>query len=223
MDQNADAAVTDRRQAEAELIGTLCYGLLRSFAAAARGTATAPDISLAEWQAGFAVDEFERYRVLRARLDEITEEPERAMAALRGPLDSFYEAAIAGDWLETHVFHFVGDTITTDFADILAPCLTGPTAEAVTRSLTGRTAQEAFALEQIASALEAEGGDAQARIQRYAGTMIGQALNRLRDALLSSNALEIVLGEGGVKPLVLELLARHRERLERLGLDSLDD
>jgi len=220
---DAESTVAGRRQAEADLIGSLCYGLLRSFAAAARGTVTAPSISLAEWQAGFAVDEFERYRLLRARLDEITQEPELAMEALRGPLDGFYEAAIADGWLETHVFHFIGDTITTDFAEILGPCLTAPTAEAVHRSLTGRTAQEAFALEQIAEALESDGPEAQARIQRFAGTMVGQAMNRLRDTLLSSNALEIVLGEGGVKPLVLELLARHRERLERLGLDSLDD
>jgi hypothetical protein len=38
-------------------------------------------------------------------------------------------------------------------------------------------------------------------------------MNRLREALLENDALEVVLGEGGVKDLVLELLGRHRERL----------
>jgi hypothetical protein len=48
-------------------------------------------------------------------------------------------------------------------------------------------------------------------------------LGRLREALLASDALAIVLGgEEEVKELVLELLGRHRERLERMGLDRVD-
>ena len=71
-------------------------------------------------------------------------------------------------------------------------------------------------------ALSLDGDAAQDRMRAFAGTMVGQALNTLREALETSDALEVVLGEGGTKEVVLELLGRHRERLERLGLDTLE-
>lgn len=212
----------ERTDAVADLIGALCYGLLRSFQVVAAGTMGAPTVALAERQAAFAADEHGRYRILRERLAELTEEPFETMKTFRPTMDAYYDGARAQDWLQTQVFHFVGDTITTDFAEILAPRLDARTADAVRRALTGRTAQETFALEQITEALREHG--AQERIASFAGRMAGEALNRLREALLSSDALEVVLGgQEGVKELVLEVLGRHRERLERLGLDPLGD
>lgn len=213
----------ERQEATGDLVGALCYALLGAFQVAARGTTMAPSIPLAERQAGFAVGEFERYRTLLARLEGLSPDPGSAMQALRGPLDSFFEAARAEGWLETQVFHFVGDTITTDFAEILAPRLDTETAEAVRLALTNRAEQEAFALRQIADALQDDAEKAQEQIARFAGAMVGEALSRLRQALLESDALQIVLGEGSVKELVLEILGRHRERLERLGLDTIDE
>lgn len=211
----------ERRAGEAEIVGALCLGLLRSFEAGARGAGMAPTIDLAERQASFAAEEFDRFLILRERLNELSEDPGHALAALSGPLTSFYEASRPSDWLQSQVFQFVGDTLTTDFADILAPRLDERTASAVRRALTGRTAQEAFALEQITLALDTD-PDARLAIAKFTGAMIGEAMGRLRDAFLASDALELVLGEGGVKECVLELLGRHRERLERLGVDPVD-
>ena len=216
------ATAAERREGEAEIVGALCLGLLRSFEAGARGAGLAPSIALAERQSAFAAEEFDRFLILRERLDELSEDPGHALTALAGPMTAFYTASRPGDWLEAQVFQFVGDTLTTDFADILASRLDDRTAAAVRRALTGRTAQEAFALDQIRQALEAD-PDASGRVAKFTGAMIGAAMGRLRDALLSSDALELVLGEGGVKECVLELLGRHRERLERLGVDELDD
>jgi len=211
-----------RHEAVADVIGALCYALLRSFEAATNALKHAPSAALAERQAVFATEEYERYRVLRARLDELTRDPQRALEAFRAAIDAFHRSAVASGWLESQVFQFVGDTITTDFAEIIGARLDDETAAAVRRALTGRTAQEAFALEQIMGALESEGEEAHKRMRTFAGTMVGQALNTLREALETSNALEVVLGEGGTKEVVLELLGRHRERLERLGLDTLE-
>lgn len=214
-------SAAERRAGEAEVVGALCLGLLRSFEAGARSAGMAPTIELAERQASFAAEEFDRFLILRERLDELSEDPAHALAALSGPMTSFYEAARPGDWLESQVFIFVGDTLTTDFADILASRMDERTASAVRRALTGRTAQETFALEQIRSSLEADPG-ARDRVAKFTGAMIGAAMGRLRDALLASDALELVLGEGGMKEAVLELLGRHRERLERIGVDPVD-
>jgi len=210
-------------QALADVVGAICYGLLRTFQATARAVPHAPTVDLAERQARFAQDELARFEVMRARLALLTEDPESALRAFRGAMDAFYDAAGTDGWLEAQVFHFVGDTITADFAEFLATKVDAGTAAAVRSALTGRTAQEAFALEQIAQAIAEQGDQAQARIARFAGSLVGEALNRLRDTLLESDALEQVVGAGGVKDLVLELLGRHRERLERLGLDSLDE
>ncbi len=216
------ATAEQRRDAIADVIGALCYALLRSFEAATHALKEAPTTALAERQAAFATEEYERYRVLRARLNELTGDPDRSMGAFRTALDVFYRSTVAEDWLESQVFQFVGDTITTDFADIIGARLDEDTAAAVRRALTDRSEQEAFALEQIMEALSLDGDDAQHRMRAFAGTMVGQALNTLREALETSDALEVVLGEGGTKEVVLELLGRHRERLERLGLDSIE-
>jgi hypothetical protein len=212
----------ERASAVADLIGALTYALLRSFQTAAQGAAAAPTASLAARQAAFAEEELARYRILAGRLAALTPEPDAPLRTLRAPLDAFYDAVSPRDWLEAQAFHFVGGTITTDFADILAARLDPETAEAVRRALTARTEQEGFALGQIEEALRTGGEEAQARVAAYVGTMVGKALAALREALLASDALEVVLGEGGVKESVLELLGRHRERLERIGLDTLE-
>jgi len=216
------ATAEQRRAAIADVIGALCYALLCSFEAATHALKGAPTTALAERQAAFATEEYERYRVLRTRLNELTTDPDRSMAAFRAALDAFYRTTIAEDWLESQVFQFVGDTITTDFTEIIGARLDDETAAAVRRALSDRSEQEAFALEQIMEALSLDGDEAQQRMRAFAGTMVGQALNTLREALETSDALEVVLGEGGTKEVVLELLGRHRERLERLGLDTLE-
>lgn len=215
---------TSRDEAVAEVIGAMAYAMLRSFQVTARGATSAPTVSLADKQASFAADELERYRVLTARLAELSERPDEVAEVFRKPIDAFYESAGAEGWIQTQVFHFVGDTVTNDFAEILATRLDPASGAAVQQALTGRTEQEAFALDQINRVLATEGDEGQGRVRTFAGAMVGEALNAFREALEASDAIEVVLGgPDGVKEMVLELLGRHRERLERLGLDTLDD
>jgi tRNA-(MS[2]IO[6]A)-hydroxylase MiaE-like protein len=209
-------------EAAARMVGALAYALLRVFQLSAAVTGTAPSLALRERQAAFAVEEFERYRVLRKRLTALTDDPEAAMTPFRGPLDSFFEAAPLETWLDGQVFQYIGDAIATDFADLIGPHLDERTAAAVREGIAGRGAHEAFALEQILVAL-AQDPVAEERVGAATAAIVGNALGRLREAILSSDALAVILGgEGHVKELVLELLGRHRERLERLGLDRVD-
>jgi hypothetical protein len=211
-----------REVALAQVVGGIAYALLRVFQISAQVTLAAPSLALRERQAAFAVEEFERYRILRKRLGVLTDAPERALDRFRPALDAFYDAAPTDSWLDAQVFHYVGDTITTDFADLFAARVDQRTAAAVRESLTGRGAHESFALAQILEAL-GSGEVAEDRIVSVAGKVVGDAINRVRDAVLESQSLtEVLGGEEEVKGLVLELLARHRERLERLGLDRLD-
>src|SRR5437879_13593665 len=117
------ATAEQRRAAIADVIGALCYALLCSFEAATHALKGAPTTALAERQAAFATEEYERYRVLRARLNELTADPDRSMAAFRAALDAFYRTTIAEDWVETQVLQLIGDTIPTDFTEIIGPSL----------------------------------------------------------------------------------------------------
>lgn len=211
-----------RSDAVPEVLGALAYGLLRVFRLSAAAAASAPTIALAERQADFAVEELERFRILRRRLDRITGDVEAAVARFRGPLDAFFDAAPVEDWLSVQVFQFLGDAIATDFAGLLAGHIDPRSAASVREALGGRGAHEAFALEQVRAVLTSD-PTASERAVKVAGSIVGRALGSLREAVLDSDALAIVLGgEQEVKALVMELLANHRERLERLGLEPVD-
>jgi hypothetical protein len=217
-----DGAALPEDEAAARIVGALAYALLRVFQLSASVSRTAPTIALQERQAGFAIEEFERYQVLRRRLASLTPDPETAMAQFRGALDFFYDAAPTQTWLDAQVFQYVGDAISADFAELIGPHLDEKTAAAVRDAIAGRGAHEAFALEHILQILGSD-PEAEGRVAAVTGMIVGNALGRLREALLASDALAIVLGgEEEVKQLVLELLGRHRERLERMGLDRVD-
>lgn len=209
-------------EALAAVLGGIAYALLRVFRLSAEATGFAPSLALAERQAAFAVEEHERFRAVRKRLGAITDDVDAAVARFRPALDAFYEATPINGWLEAQVFHFVGDTITADFAELFAGVVDDKTATAVREALTGRGAHDGFALEQIDRA-RATQADAEDRIVAVASKIVGEAINRVRDAMFASDSLEVVFGgPDAVKDAVLEILGRHRERLERLGLDRLD-
>lgn len=213
----------ERERALAEVLGALAFALLRVFQVTAAASSVAPTMELRERQAAFAVEIFERYRFIRRRLEALTTDPEAAMDRLRGPLDAFYDSVPGGDWIDAQVFHYIGESITSDFAGLLTPSLDDRTAAAVREALTGHAAQAAFALDQIRETLAAGGEEMEQRVAKAAGRVVGEGLNRLRETFLDSDALAVVLGgEDRVKDLVLELLGRHRERMEQLGVDRLD-
>jgi hypothetical protein len=206
----------------AQVLGALAYAQLRVFQLSAAGTAAAPTFALAEAQADFAVEELERYRSLRRRIDRITPDTEGVLSRYRAPLDAFFDEAPVADWLSLQVFQFLGDAIAADFAGLLAGRIDPDSAASVREALGSRSAHDAFALEHVRRAL-ANDASARERTVKVAGTIVGRALNALREAMLESDALAIVLGgPDDVKALVMELLANHRERLDRLGLEPVD-
>lgn len=210
------------REALAQVLGALAYAQLRVFQMSAGGTASAPTFALAEAQADFAVDELERYRALRRRIDRLTPHAESALARFRPQIDAFFDEAPAGDWLSLQVFQFLGDAIAIDFAGLIAARMDAESAVSVREALGSRSAHEAFAFEHVRRAL-ADDPSAKDRAVKVAGSIVGRALGALRDAMLESDALAVVLGgEDEVKILVMELLTNHRERLDRLGLEPVD-
>ncbi|MGH2766474.1 MAG: ferritin-like fold-containing protein, partial [Actinomycetota bacterium] len=95
-------------------------------------------------------------------------------------------------------------------------------AEVVRRTLSERDEQDAFALDEITEGIAAAPAAAD-RIAAYARRVIGEALTQTRRALDETDAVRTLLeGEEGEKRLLLDMLERHRRRLDRLGIEPVD-
>jgi hypothetical protein len=92
----------------------------------------------------------------------------------------------------------------------------------VRRTLADRDEQDAFALDEITGGIEADPGAAD-RIAAYARRVIGEALTQTRRALDETDAVRTLMdGEEGEKRLLLDMLERHRRRLDRLGIEPVE-
>jgi hypothetical protein len=208
-------------RAVAEVLGALSYGERLAHRRSVEGVQLAPDDRTRNAQRHAADREGQNASLIAARLKELgspeMEEPFRPF------FDAFFERTEPGDWLETQVFHYVGHALVRDLADALVPVLDPVSAEVLRRALSDRDEQESFALDEVSTGL-AEDPDAGERLAHYARRVIGEALTQTRRALDGTDALRSLLGgQEGEKRVLLELLQRHRERLDRMGVESVDD
>lgn len=219
----------DRDLATVELLGSLAYGQLRSFAATASTLTLAPDARVADQLASWAADEHARYRQLRDHLGTRTQLPTAVMERQRGYFDDYFDRAPLDDWFGACVFFALGLPIASDFARAVAPTLDGQSAEVVVAALD-REAVEAAALEQLLQLLTDD--EARERARRLTADLLGRALTGFQGAMSNTDALRVLLagdlddggsGEARVKRLALAVLGGHRRRVVALGLEDLDD
>jgi tRNA-(MS[2]IO[6]A)-hydroxylase (MiaE)-like len=94
--------------------------------------------------------------------------------------------------------------------------------EIVRRALLDRQEQETYALDELTRVLEDDprAGD---RVAEYARRIIGEGITQARRALIATGTIRSLLGgEEGEKRLIIDLWERHRERLDRLGIEPVD-
>jgi hypothetical protein len=180
----------------------------------------APDSRQAEAQRGIADREESNYRLIEARLHEI------GSADLTRRFEPFFDAFFAhtepADWVEGQAFHYVGDALVSDFADLLVDLVDPVSAEIVRHTLGEREDQEAFALEELSRALEEDPRMAE-RLAAYSRKIVGEGLTQTARALGESALLRKLLGTAeGERRWVLDLLDRHRARLDRLGIERVE-
>jgi hypothetical protein len=204
----------------AELVAALCYGERLAERRASEGAALAGDARGRQHQADVAARERKAADLLEARLGELGSlDMQRAFAPF---FDAFFDRTRPADWVEQQAFHYVGDALVADFAEVLEPVLDPVSAEVIRRTISSREEQEAFALDELTRALEQDPGAAD-RVAVYARRVIGEAITQTRRALKETTLLSRLLGgEEGEKRLVLDLLDRHRRRLDRLGIEPVD-
>jgi tRNA-(MS[2]IO[6]A)-hydroxylase MiaE-like protein len=181
----------------------------------------APDRRSREEQQHVADRERENWELVEARLRELGEEE---LTELFKPyFDAFHAHTEPADWIEAQTFHYVGDALVSDFADVLVPLVDRVSAEVIRRALGEREGMEGFALDELTRAMEQD-PEAAEKIRLYSQRIVGEAFTQTARALEATEGLRALLGgdEAG-KRFVLSLLDRHRQRLDRLGVEPVDD
>ncbi|HEX6261285.1 MAG TPA: ferritin-like fold-containing protein [Actinomycetota bacterium] len=208
------------REAVAELLAAITYGERLAVRRLEDSVGLAPEPPVQKEQRHVAERERERLELLEARLREMDG---LALEDRFAPFfDAFFEATVPTDWVEAQTFHYVGDALVSDLAEALLPTLDPVTAEVVRRAVGERDEQDAFALDQVTAALRDDPAETE-RIASYARTVVGEALTQTRRALDASEAVSSLLGEPeDQKRILLDLLDRHRRRLDRLGIEPVE-
>ena len=204
----------------AELLAALTYGEQRAAERARDHVDLAPDERRRGEQRAVAEREEMNRRLVEARLDEVgTAE----MATRFAPFfDAFFDHTEPTGWVEAQAWHYIGDALVSDFADALVEVVDPVTAEIVRRSLGDRERQETFALDELTRAIDDDPRVLEG-IAHYARRIVGEALTQTSRALERTHLFrDLMGGEEGEKRLVLDLLERHRARLDRLGIDKVE-
>ncbi len=211
--------MTDQ-EAVASLLGALACGERLAAQRARENVRFAPDERARSQQEHIAELEERKRDLVEARLAEVGS---MGLATRFLPyFEAFHERTEPSDWLEAQTFHYAGDALTSDFAEAVGQQVDPVSAE-ILKQLGDREAQEAFALDELTRAIERD-LQVRGRIAAYARAISGEALTQTSRALDSAVALrELLGGDAGEKRLLLELLERHRVRLDRLGIDTVDD
>lgn len=226
-----DDAGDELQLATAELLGALTYGQLRAYTTAVSLVPLAPDLERSEHLLGFAEREHDRYRRMRARLEELTDLPRPVMERQKPAFDRFFGDLTLDDWLGGVAFLAVGLPISADFARAVAPAVDDDTAAVLVGALAGRTNTEEWARTQLQAMLDQP--EHHERARRLVAEVIGLALTEFTTALGSTDALRVLFeqqaereertGEQVVKRLAMQVLEEHRRRMHALGLDDLDE
>lgn len=208
-------------QVVAEVLAALTLGQRLARRRAEDAVDLAPDPFAEKAQRDAAGRESERLALLEARLGEVGS-PDLE-EGVRPFFETFFERTVPEDWVEAQAFHYVGDALVSEFAEALLGSLDPVSAEVVDRALRGRDEQSAFALDQVKAALASAPGSVE-RVAAYVRRVAGEALTQTRRALDENETLRGVLGgEEGQKRILLDLLDKHRRRLDRLGIEPVEE
>ena len=206
----------------AEVVAAVAYGERLGAQRAQESVRYAPDTRAASEQQHIAEREQQNCDLIAARLAELGEED--LVDRFRPFFDAFFEHTKPSDWVETQTFHYIGDALVSDFADILVPLVDRVSGEVLRRALGDREAPEQFALDELTRAME-EDASLKDGIRAYSRRIVGEAFTQTGRALDASEGLRELLSEDEDrgKRFILTLLERHRQRLDRLGIEPLED
>ena len=153
-DEQGDVQAPDPHGLIAEILAAIAYGERCGAARSLSSVVLAPDGRRREAQVHIADRERQNWELVQARVAELG--GEALTERFKPYFDAFFAHTEPADWIEAQTFHYVGDALVSDFADILVPLVDMVSAEIVRRALGDREDQEVFALDELTGALRAD-------------------------------------------------------------------
>ncbi|MFN8075882.1 MAG: ferritin-like fold-containing protein [Kineosporiaceae bacterium] len=210
-----------------DLLALLAYGELTAFSRLAADADLAPALAAKAALGRLATVEFGHFERLRARLEELTGDPDAAMEPFVVAVDAFHDRTAPTDWLEGLVKAYVGDGIASDFYREIAAHLDPATRDLVTEVLhTSDTAE--FVVATVRAEIERDPRLA-GRLALWGRRLVGEALSQAQRVAADREGLAALVvgvqaGSGGDLTEVVAMFSRltegHRERMQRLGLTA---
>lgn len=210
------------RQGVVELLGLLGAGEYLAFERLVSEAALAPTLSQRVRIADIAVGELGHYHLLRDRLGEMGEDPDEAMSAFLGPLESYHRMTAPSDWLEGLVKAYVGDSISTDFYREVGAVLDEETA-ALVLEVCSELGKTAIVIEEVRAAIARDPRLA-GRLALWGRRLLGEMLSQAQMVAAEHEGLaalilsEQVSSQIDLFGVVERLTTAHVERMTALGL-----
>jgi hypothetical protein len=210
------------RQGVIELLGLLGAGEYLAFERLVSEAALAPSLSQRVRIADIAQGELGHFHLLRERLIEMGADPDEAMSAFLGPLESYHRMTAPSDWLEGLVKAYVGDSISEDFYREVGAVLDEETA-ALVLEVCSELGKTAVVIEEVRAAIARDPRLA-GRLALWGRRLLGEMLSQAQSVAAEHDGLaalilsEQVSSQIDLFGLVERLTAAHVERMTALGL-----
>jgi tRNA-(MS[2]IO[6]A)-hydroxylase (MiaE)-like len=207
-----------------DLLGLIAYAQLVAFFRLSDDAALATSLADKAELAQMAVAEFGHFQLLRARIEELSADPDAVMQPFVAAVDAFHARTAPSDWLESLVKAYVGDGIAADFYRTVATVLDQST-QALVLEVLADTGHSAFVIERVRAAIAADPKVA-GRLALWARRLVGEAVGQAQRVAAERAPLAGLLarGEGSqlgnVSRMFAQLADAHAERMTALGLSA---
>lgn len=224
-DGQGEAQDEGLRQGELELLGVVAYGELAAFDRLADDARLAPELSDRVRMSGIAVAQFEHFRQVSERIEELGADPLQVMEPYHRPIDEFHELTRPHTWYEGLLKSYIGDGLAADFYREAAKLVQSPTRELINTVLADEGYNE-FVIERVRAAIEAD-PDIGGRLALWGRRLVGEALSQSQRVIAERSALTDLLTRHAtdrslaeISQLTTRLVENHTARMGRLGLSS---
>jgi hypothetical protein len=205
-----------------DLLGLLSYASLTAFFRLSDDAALAIALSDKTALAEVAVAEFGHFQLLRARIEDMSADPQVVMQPFVAAVDNFHARTAPSDWLESLVKAYVGDGIAADFYRTVAEVLDPATKDLVLAVLAD-TGHAEFVIARVREAIDADPRVA-GRLALWARRLVGEALGQAqrvaaeREPLAAMVAGDAATQLGDIGRMFAQLTDAHSARMAALGL-----
>ena len=205
-----------------DLLGVMAYGELSAFERLSSDARYSPSLHDRAVLGRLAVNEFEHYELVSAKLEAMGLDAEAAMLPFQPSVDHFHERTRPADWYESLMKAYVIDTVSADFYRAISRYV-----DAGTRALVEQIQADGGATEVLRERLKAALADdprLASRLALWSRRLLGEALTQAQRVSFEHSFVGGLIGVDEdrskelVRKLMAELAANHSRRMTQLGL-----